>query len=181
MSQRNSWTELFDEYQRIVVGIAGLLRDTDRLMAQRGYTSAHALNTVGSEASLHVEQPERWTPGWFVRFYKTDAKPDIMPYVAVFLHDRRGLEDYKMPQEPLVVAGLIRSATGDACKWYYWHCKQWFWTDGHEVDGPPATATFESSKEGQASNTSFAVRLERIGQLSDLERLVIEPLIRLQT
>lgn len=178
--ERTPWMELFDEYQRVVVGAGALLRDADRLMAQRGYRTAHAQNTAGTESSFHMEQPERWTPSWFARFYRSDARPAVVPYVAVFLHDRRGAEDYDLKKEPLVVAGVILSATEQICPWYYWQCKWWFWTEGHQPDGPPVKQAFEpGSKEGQASNESFAIRLERVQGLADLEQLVVEPLLRL--
>lgn len=176
-----SWQALFDEYHRIVRGAGEMLRDADRLMAHRGYVSAHPQNTAGSDGSLHMDSPEKWAMGWFVRFYKSDAAPGVFPYVAVFLHDRGGTEDFPKKgtrlREPLVVAGLVRSAGPETCTWYYWHAKYWFWTGG-EPNGPVVVKNFDlGNKDRQASNESFAVRLEGIKGLADLERVVVDPLV----
>lgn len=176
------WVDLFDEVHRIVVGAGDLLRDADRLMVKRGYESAHSQNTVGTETSYHMEQPNKWIAGWFARFYRKKSLPHSIPYVAVFLHDRGGTEDYpgdgERLSEPLIVGGVIRSATDQECAWSYWHSKSWFW----HRNGGEATATVvygPDDRNGQASNTSFAVPLEHVRGLDELERLVIEPLLEL--
>jgi hypothetical protein len=177
------WQALFDEYHRVVRGTGEVLRDADRLMAQRGYASANPQNTAGSEGSLHMDAPEKWAVGWFVRFYRCDATPGVFPYVAVFLHDRGGSEDFPLKgtrlREPLVVAGVIRSATATPCTWHYWHAKRWFWADG-EADGPVVIKRFDAgNKDGQAGYDSFGVRLEGINGLAELEQRVVEPLLKL--
>lgn len=176
------WQALFDEYHRVVKGAGEILRDADRLMAQRGYKSANPQNTAGAEGSLHMDSPEKWVGGWFVRFYKSDAQPACFPYVAVFLHDRGGNDDFVGKgrlSEPLVIGGVIRSASDTPCGWSYWNAKSWFWSGG-TPDGPPVVSPARAgNKEGQASNDSFAVRIERLHGLADLEQIVIEPLVEL--
>lgn len=176
------WQALFDEYLRIVRGAGEILRDADRLMAQGGYVSAHTQSTVGTEQSLHTDAPEKWTTGWFVRFYKLETNPKVFPYVAVFLHDRAGTEDFVQNRgrlrEPLVVAGVIRVLAGQYAV-TYWHAKHWFW-NADEADGPPVANIFlAGSKENEVKNESFAVRLERIKGLAELEQLVVDPLVKL--
>jgi hypothetical protein len=135
------WLLLFDEYHRVVKASGEMLRDADRLLAQRGFTSAMPQNTAGTEGSLHMDAPDRWVPGWYVRFYERDRHPGLFAYVAVFLHDRGGTEDFVAKgrlTEPLVVAGVVRSVDDKPCKFYYWNAKWWFW-EGGEPDGPPVT------------------------------------------
>jgi hypothetical protein len=165
------WQALFDEYQRVVKGAGELLRDADRLMAQRGFDSANPQNTAGSEGTLHMEAPEKWVAGWFVRFYRSERRPTESPYVAVFLHDRGGNDDFDIKgerlREPLVIAGVIRSATNSSCTCNFWHAKYWFWNDG-TPDGPVVTCDIKDrKKDGQASHEAFGVRLERIGGLCE--------------
>jgi hypothetical protein len=185
MSEGNitAWQALFDEYNRIVRGVGEILRDADRLLAQRGFESAHAQNTFGTEGSAHMDLPEKWTPGWFARFYKDGTRPTVVPYVAVFLHDRGGTEDFPKKgtrlREPVVVAGVIRSATEAPCRWVYWHAKRWFWSAG-TTNGPAVASSFaDGNKDGQAQDQSFGVSLERISGLAELEQVVVEPLMKL--
>ncbi len=179
-STPTTWLLLFDEYHRVVKAAGEILRDADRLLAQRNFKTAMAQNVVGTEGSANMDTPERWVPGWYVRFYQSEVHPTIFVYVAVFLHDRGGTEDIARQtrlREPLVVAGVLRSASETPCTFYYSNAKWWFWAGG-EADGPPVSHLCEAgNKQGQASFHTFAVRLERIKGLADLEQIVIEPLV----
>jgi hypothetical protein len=176
------WFDLFEQANRIFVGVGDLLRDTDRLLENRGFKSAHAYRSVGTEGSTHMDQPWVWMPAWFVRYYTHETAPSALIYVSVFLHDRGGKEDWATKArlyEPVVVAGVIRGSGPGLPKWNYWNCKNWFWSDG-KADGEPVTATFEPKKsDDQTSNRSFGVKLDRIKSLADLDQDVITPLLAL--
>jgi hypothetical protein len=181
--ERSPWLAIFDEYKRIVRDAGEMLRDADRLMAQNGFESANPQNTYGSEGSANMDAPERWVTGWFARFYKRQARPAVSPYIAVFLHDRDGVDDFPSKEtrlrEPLVLAGVIRSASETPCRWSYWHVKRWFWNGG-KADGEAVVRTFDAgNSEGQAGYAGFGVRLERIRGLANIDELVIKPLVTL--
>jgi len=185
-SEQSRWLVLFDQINQLYVSVSQLLKDCDRLMDRHGFTCAHKNpNTIGmGEMSWLVNAPERWVPGWIARFYRpNDVASPITTYIAVFLSDRGGSEDYpgegKRLVEPLIVAGSIRYFPGKNAKWDYKNCKSWFWSGG-EVGGQPVKQTFsEENRDGQSSNTSFAGRLENVKDLKSFEKCVIEPLMRL--
>lgn len=178
------WLALFDQINQLYVSLSQLFKDCDRLMDRQEFICANKNpNTVVTELSWLVSAPESWLPGWFARFYRPKGDRRMTLYIAIFLSDRGKTEDYpgegKRLEEPLIVAGVIRYFPGREGKWDYRNCKSWFWSGG-EVNGQPVKKTFsEENRDGQSSNTSFAVRLENVKDLKSFENCIIEPLMRL--
>lgn len=177
----SSWIVLFDEVNRVLMSVGALFEDCDRLLDQHGVAPAHGQrNRIERENRHNMDQPWGWYPGWFARQY-TDGKNDGVLYIAVFLHDCGGKEDYRVKtcrlEEPVVTAGVLQYKKG--CRWNHWHCKTWFWNNDGELGGEPVRSRLSGPKGYDGHALSFALKLESLRTKQDVDERVVQPLLLL--
>ena len=132
--------EALDQARKLLVEIARMLEDCDRLMKDRGWDAPKSESVSGISTSIN--RPHKWMPYVVNRIYVNDEFPKITKVVAVILENEwnDGLS------EPLVVGSTYQSVDNEPVTFSFWD-HSWWWfklTDG-EANGEVKTITSSES------------------------------------
>lgn len=139
MNELNFSQQLDESFRNITTffeEIAIILRDSDRLMGENGYTIFTPRNKAQTvyEISRSVENPDAWIPSYVGRTYvleddlEDNSYTDIK-FISLFLrYESGGTHDVeKINNIPLIVAGVIIPNESTEFKFNSWMTKSWFW------------------------------------------------------
>jgi hypothetical protein len=176
----SNWVDLFSQIELAYTQVAQLLRGADGLMEKRGFSNLVERKGVAIEGSTSLDRPSWWFPGWVGRFYQpahSNSEHHIL-HVGVLLY-KRTYDDIQPLEEPVVTAG-IWTFPQENRNWKYWMMKEW------AICSPLPDYGIVVEKEinryqVHTNGHLFAVRLESICCLEDLEKIVIHPLDQLRS
>lgn len=167
--------------------VAKMLKAADGMMEDGNWTPIG--NRAVSYTSQVIGDPDRWLPTEFLRYYKHEEHPDLLPFVSVLLHDSEP-ENETVVTEALISGGYVTFEDGSehALKNWYWVCRSHLFMadeDGNRRDdGTQYSVNPQKEKEEWGDDWGLAVKLntfahplDDIASADELKKKIVQPLL----
>ena len=165
-----------------------MLKTADGMMEDGDWTPIN--KRAVSRTSQAIGEPDSWLPTEFFRYYEHEDYPNLLPFVAVSLHDPE-VENETVINEALISAGFVEFEEGTeyALGDWYWVCRSHLFMGDEEGDRKDDGARYSINpheKEwsprdwiGAKKVNTFAHPLDVITSSEDLKQKIVQPLLDL--
>lgn len=176
----------FREIRIFCKEVSLMLITADGFMKEAGWIPWPRSSVIGNRSGA-VDEPERWFPYEFSRFYKKTLSKRVLPFIAVLLDDPCIEENKTLMSEALLTAGYIDYGEKEAEIWDYWYSRSHLFMakkEGNRLDNGKIYSALtqdiwneDEIKGGAVRVVTFAFPLDEITDGNSLKNKIVQPLL----